>query len=535
MTQTHVYERSLDTREGVQDSLSLIFHKIQNNSLVLDVGAGSGALGRALKKHKQCQVHGLSYNADEVKALEGQYDLVMQMDLELDALPDTITRVQYDCIVCADVLEHLRNASQVLNQLLRLLKPNGCLILSVPNVSHFSVITGLLAGRFARTHEGLLDATHVHFFERQSLDQFCIAAGARVVHCDAVRKSMIQTEFSDLDSSLLPPSLTDFIAQTPDADIYQFIWTLELESESASLQSNHASSITHPVRPQIDLAPQFEIKLYGDYGQGFHEESLVCGYGNYREGIQCIQLAMKQPTTPLHSVRLDWPQWPGLYEWQAFECIDALGQIIFSWNGAWSSSANFVGCTMLAQTGDNEFPTLMVHGTHPHIQIALPDALAVSSVNILISPPIRIPVAQAQFLTDASKQDLAFRGIFGQLNSLGEVTEQKLNWQSTKLHHIDDVLEQKLNWQSAKLHSMDDALEQKLGWQSVKLHTISDVFEQKLDLHSSQLQILIETQEKQVTLLKQQLHDLQDRNFIVPNVFKLIYRRMVKISSQKQN
>lgn len=70
MALTHVYERQVDLEPSSNDSLSIIFSKISENSLVLDVGAGAGALGRALKERKQCRVHGISYNPDEVEILK---------------------------------------------------------------------------------------------------------------------------------------------------------------------------------------------------------------------------------------------------------------------------------------------------------------------------------------------------------------------------------------------------------------------------------------------------------------------------------
>jgi 2-polyprenyl-3-methyl-5-hydroxy-6-metoxy-1,4-benzoquinol methylase len=42
----------------------------------------------------------------------------------------------FDEVVCADVLEHLKNPLVVLLEITRLLKPNESIIISVPNIAH---------------------------------------------------------------------------------------------------------------------------------------------------------------------------------------------------------------------------------------------------------------------------------------------------------------------------------------------------------------------------------------------------------------
>jgi 2-polyprenyl-3-methyl-5-hydroxy-6-metoxy-1,4-benzoquinol methylase len=511
MTDTHVYERQIDTREGVQDSLSLIFHKIQPHSLMLDVGTGSGALGKALKTEKQCVVHGLSYNSEEVKAVETHYDLVVQVDLECEAMPEVIASTRYDYVVCADVLEHLRNAKQVLGSLLDLLKPTGRLILSVPNVSHMSIVISLLAGRFIRTHEGLLDATHVHFFERFSLDQFCREAGGRLVAEDAVRKGLAQTEFLDLDASLLPDSVTDYITQTPDADVYQFIWTLERNWQIDDLQQKKPSSL--PVRPQIDLAPQFEIKLYVDHGGGFHEGGLLRGFGSCQEGMQSIRFVMPKAQTSVLAVRLDWPQWAALYEWEGLTCIDQRGQVIFAWNGTWSPHVQLVGCVMLPQTGEHQYPTLMVHLKNSYIEFQLRPELGFEAIEVRLSAPIRMPIAQA--------------------NSFHSSTE-KLEHQTIQIKAVKDTLDQDLKWLTKRLAAMDDMLNQQLKWQSEKTYAMAESLlklEPRIIDQLSVVQKQIEEQRSREAELKNELEEknrqllvLRSQYFLIPNFFKRAYR-----------
>jgi O-antigen biosynthesis protein len=62
-------------------------------------------------------------------------------DLDLEIPPGS-----FDAIDCADVLEHLREPARVLKQIRGWLAPDGCIVASIPNVRHRSVVRPLLEG-----------------------------------------------------------------------------------------------------------------------------------------------------------------------------------------------------------------------------------------------------------------------------------------------------------------------------------------------------------------------------------------------------
>src|SRR6185436_7844996 len=95
---------------------------------------------------------------------------------EADALP--LAPASLDCIVCADVLEHLRDPERALRLLLRYLAPDGLLVASIPNVRHASVLLPLLVeGRFRYQDEGILDRTHLRFFTLHEIVELLTRAG----------------------------------------------------------------------------------------------------------------------------------------------------------------------------------------------------------------------------------------------------------------------------------------------------------------------------------------------------------------------
>ena len=158
----HVYHRTLDPNS--QDSLARLARQIRPGSRVLDLGAGPGVLGRYLTEALDCAVDGVEYNPVAVAEAASWYRQLECADLESIALTERFAGQRYDFILCADILEHLRQPGALLAQLPDLLAPNGRVLLSVPNAAYAGLIAELLGGDFRYRPEGLLDETHLRFF-----------------------------------------------------------------------------------------------------------------------------------------------------------------------------------------------------------------------------------------------------------------------------------------------------------------------------------------------------------------------------------
>jgi SAM-dependent methyltransferase len=86
----------------------------------------------------------------------------------------------FDCVVCGDVIEHLREPGRILARVREWLDPRGRLVASLPNVRHQSVVCSLLEGNWTYESAGLLDETHLSFFTRRDLVDLFERAGFRV-------------------------------------------------------------------------------------------------------------------------------------------------------------------------------------------------------------------------------------------------------------------------------------------------------------------------------------------------------------------
>jgi 2-polyprenyl-3-methyl-5-hydroxy-6-metoxy-1,4-benzoquinol methylase len=141
---------------------------------VLDVGAAQGILGQLLADSGMT-IDAIEPNPTWADAAKPFYRNVINSTVESANLPDNT----YDCIVCADVLEHLPDPLSTLKRLRQAAKPDATFIISLPNVAHLAVRTMLLFGRFPKMERGILDKTHLQFFTKDTAQNLLTEAGLR--------------------------------------------------------------------------------------------------------------------------------------------------------------------------------------------------------------------------------------------------------------------------------------------------------------------------------------------------------------------
>jgi SAM-dependent methyltransferase len=149
---------------------------------ILDLGCGTGELGRAIKARQSAQVVGVTYSSAEAARAQDVLDQVLEVDLNRFETPDL---EPFDCIVCSHVLEHLAWPEEVLRHLRPLLAPAGRLVVALPNIVVWRQRLRLLFGEFRYTDGGLMDRTHFRFFDWESARKLVADAGYRIVDAAA--------------------------------------------------------------------------------------------------------------------------------------------------------------------------------------------------------------------------------------------------------------------------------------------------------------------------------------------------------------
>jgi 2-polyprenyl-3-methyl-5-hydroxy-6-metoxy-1,4-benzoquinol methylase len=142
---------------------------------ILDVGCASGCLAAALKKAGAAHVAGIEQHLPAARRARERLDVLVEGDAATASLP--FAAEEFDCIIFADVLEHLVDPEAAIRRLLPFLRKTGRVVVSVPNMRFYLILLRLIADRWAYTEHGIRDRTHLRIFTRRSLE-------AMLVSCD---------------------------------------------------------------------------------------------------------------------------------------------------------------------------------------------------------------------------------------------------------------------------------------------------------------------------------------------------------------
>lgn len=150
-------------------------------SIVLDIGCSTGELGARLAQ-LGAEVWGIEIDEKSAEVADTKLDRVVRGDA-LDALDEIAdSGKSFDCIVCADSLEHMDNPSAVLRRAVSLLDTGGQCIVSLPNVRFYSTLTALIfRGTWPMKPRGLHDSTHLRWFTKRDAEVMLSDAGLKVV------------------------------------------------------------------------------------------------------------------------------------------------------------------------------------------------------------------------------------------------------------------------------------------------------------------------------------------------------------------
>ena len=173
---------------------------------VLDLGCATGGLATLLKARGEVEVVGIEVDEGYAAAASSRCDRVVQADAEALAKGDLEAELgRFDCLVAADVLEHLVDPWTALRAYARLLDPGGTAVVSLPNVAHWSTYAALIKGSWPRRPEGIHDATHLRWFTLRDAHELVEQAGLQVASVD--RRPRLIWRGSRLDD-LLGPAAT---------------------------------------------------------------------------------------------------------------------------------------------------------------------------------------------------------------------------------------------------------------------------------------------------------------------------------------
>lgn len=171
-----------------ENIISLILNGENDEINVLEVGCDCGAtLLEITNRYPKSHVYGCEINV-KAASIASHFASVTVSNIENQDLP--YTEEMFDYIIFGDVLEHLRDPLEVVKYCRCLLKKEGYILASIPNLMHVSVIENLLKGNFTYTEIGLLDKTHIHFFTYKEMIRMFWEGGYKVDSVGMIHQPM---------------------------------------------------------------------------------------------------------------------------------------------------------------------------------------------------------------------------------------------------------------------------------------------------------------------------------------------------------
>ncbi|MGH2711244.1 MAG: glycosyltransferase [Actinomycetota bacterium] len=238
---------------------------------VLEVGPATGYLTKILRD-AGCSITAVEIDAEAASVAEQYCERMIVGDIETLDFEKTFGDERFDVVIYGDVLEHLNDPETTLVRTKEVLASEGYVIASIPNVTHGSVRLALLVGRFRYTEMGILDRTHLRFYDRHGVEELFAAAGYSIEEWRDTENDPFNTEL-ELREEDFPRHLVDTVRRAPDSLVYQFV-TLARPSAAASKPRSEPNQ-------GEPLATLWSLEQ--------HAENLEGAVEHLRDGLQAAQ------------------------------------------------------------------------------------------------------------------------------------------------------------------------------------------------------------------------------------------------------
>lgn len=236
---TSVYETDVDPF-APNNCHAFLIGMAGGGGRVLELGAAAGSVTKVLAQ-RHTHVTAVEYDPEAAVSIKQYTDDVVIADLNDPSWVD-LFEPGYDVVTAGDVLEHLLAPERVLGEALSLLRPDGIVVISLPHIAHADVRLALVEGRFPYNRWGLLDETHINFFTLSRIQQMVSNVGCVITDMRRVRVPMFETELG-VTRSRHSAELINEILQDPEAETYQFVFTIVRDGGDERLRRTAASAV----------------------------------------------------------------------------------------------------------------------------------------------------------------------------------------------------------------------------------------------------------------------------------------------------
>jgi 2-polyprenyl-3-methyl-5-hydroxy-6-metoxy-1,4-benzoquinol methylase len=175
---------------------------------ILHIGCRGGVLGKALKDGASGRtVWGLESKRAMATDAERNLDRVIVDDIE-NSVALLSGDALFDCIICADVLENLKDPWTLLIKLLDHIAPDGRLVCSTHNIQYYKVIKDIIRDRWLYRAVGCMDRDNLRFFSLATIRNLFATSGYTIL---AVEKKKLSGKLIEIINTLLLNKLDKFL------------------------------------------------------------------------------------------------------------------------------------------------------------------------------------------------------------------------------------------------------------------------------------------------------------------------------------
>lgn len=150
---------------------------LKPEGVVLDAGCGLGRHLRFLAKQPNLRIVGIDKNTGALRealtSLENMPDALSKdflvSEADINRLP--FADKSFDCVICSEVLEHIPDHEAAIKELIRILKPDGTFVVSVPRY-YSEKICWLVSHDYCHSEGG-----HIRIYRKKDLQKMLMKEG----------------------------------------------------------------------------------------------------------------------------------------------------------------------------------------------------------------------------------------------------------------------------------------------------------------------------------------------------------------------
>lgn len=278
------YDYRIDSENENTTHLKIL-SQIGFNKKILEIGCSSGYMTEYMRNVLKCRIWAMEIDAAAASRASEFCEKMIEGDVETLDLDVNLEGESFDIIIMADLLEHLKDPESLLKKLRPFLADGGFVLISIPNGVHGSISLNALDGNWNYRTMGLMDETHLRFFDKDSFSRLLESSGFFISVLDRVIVHPRDTELKTSWDSY-PREVTAYMEKVnPEFQTYQFViraypatmtgWKLGLE-ECARFEKERSFKLDEDLRntktelEKVHAAYSEEIKRLNDEASQFH-------------------------------------------------------------------------------------------------------------------------------------------------------------------------------------------------------------------------------------------------------------------------